>query len=303
MSAVEERSVPPSSPSSRGQAFRGAVLRGLGVVLPPLLTVVILLWIAGTIQVHVFQPVTDGLRNVLVKQLADVREERDIQGAGPGVELVTVEGQEYRRLDSGQYVPRYVYDQVRDHLGAEPMPSRGEAVYHRYVEQRYLQPYLVVPVFILVFLLVLYLLGRLLALGVGRFLWSVVERGINRLPLVRNVYSSAKQVTDFVFSEREIQYTRVVAVEYPRKGMWSVGLVTGESLPQFRELIHEPLLAVTLPCSPAPMASRSITVPKKDVVDLNLTVDQALQFIISCGVVVPPNQRTDTKDEGRRTKD
>jgi uncharacterized membrane protein len=206
------------------------------------------------------------------------------------IERVTVDGREYHRLDGGQYIPLSVYEQVRDRLGAEPMPSRGEAVYQRYVEQRFLAPYIAVPVFIVVFLLVLYLLGRFLAFSVGRFLWSIFESVIGRLPLVRNVYSSVKQVTDFVFSEREIQYTRVVAVEYPRKGMWSVGLVTGESLPQLRELLHEPLLAVTLPCSPAPMAARSITVRKKDVVDLNMTVDQALQFIISCGVVVPPHQ-------------
>jgi uncharacterized membrane protein len=203
---------------------------------------------------------------------------------------VTFDGREYRRLDGGQYVPRHVYDQVRDHMGGESMPSRGEAVYQRYVEQRFLPPYIAVPVFIVVFLVVLYLLGRFLAFSVGRFLWNLFEGTIIRLPLVRNVYSSVKQVTDFVFTEREVRYTRVVAVEYPRKGMWSVGLVTGESLPQLRDLLQEPLLAVTLPCSPAPMAARSITVRKRDVVDLNMTVDQALQFIISCGVVVPPHQ-------------
>ena len=215
--------------------------------------------------------------------------------------FVAVDGREYRRLDDGQYVPRYVYDQVRDHLGVEPMPSRGEAVYHRYVEQRFLPP--------------LYRGARVYCGVPGGAVSAGTLPGPQRGPLPveyfrighwpaaarANVYSSAKQVTDFVFTEREIQYTRVVAVEYPRKGMWSVGLVTGESLPQFRDLMHEPLLAVTLPCSPAPMAARSITVPKRDVVDLNMTVDQALQFIMSCGVVIP-HQSQNRQDEGRSTK-
>ena len=86
------------------------------------------------------------------------------------------------------------------------------------------------PFFLLIFTLLLYLLGKFMAAGIGRFFWNIFERGIiDRVPLVRNVYSGVKQVTDFMFNERDFEFTRVVAVEYPRKGIWSIGFVTSES--------------------------------------------------------------------------
>ena len=75
-------------------------------------------------------------------------------------------------------------------------------------------------------------MGKFLAAGVGRFFFNQLERVIHRVPLVRSVYGSVKQVTDFFFTESELQFTRVVAIEYPRKGIWSIGLLTGPALAQ-----------------------------------------------------------------------
>jgi uncharacterized membrane protein len=116
------------------------------------------------------------------------------------------------------------------------------------------------------------------------------ERGISRLPLVRNVYSSVKQVTDFMFSEREIEYTRVVAIEYPRKGLWQIAFVTGESLLDVATAANEPVITVFLPCSPMPLTGYTAIVKRSETIDLNITMEQALQFIVSCGVVLPPQQ-------------
>jgi len=112
------------------------------------------------------------------------------------------------------------------------------------------------------------------------------------LPVIRNVYSSVKQVTDFMFSEREIEYTRVVAVEYPRRGIWTVAMVTGESLLDIRGAANEPVLSVLIPTSPMPFTGFTVTIKKSETIDLNITIDQAFQFIVSCGVVVPPEQAT-----------
>ena len=68
---------------------------------------------------------------------------------------------------------------------------------------------------------------KVLAARVGLLFCNFFEQILHRLPIIRNVYSSVKQVTDFVFGDQEIEYTRVVAVEYPRKGIWSIGFVTG----------------------------------------------------------------------------
>ena len=157
-----------------------------------------------------------------------------------------------------------------------------------------------IPLFLCVFLLVLYLLGRFLAAGVGRFFLMQIERIINRLPLIRHGESSVKQVTDFLFSEREIEYTRVVAVEYPRKGIWSIALVTGESLLDIRSAANEPVLSLLVPTSPIPVSGYTITVKKSETIDLNITIDQAFQFIVSCGVVVPPPQLAQAVAEHER---
>jgi uncharacterized membrane protein len=163
-------------------------------------------------------------------------------------------------------------------------------VFRRYVEQRYLQPHRVVPLVLVVFVLLLYLLGKFLAAGIGRVFWNLLEQGIFRLPLVRNVYGSIKQVTDFMLSDRQLPYTRVVAVEYPRKGIWSLGFVTGESLPELQQAAGEPTLAIMIPCSPMPLTGVTITALKSEVVELNMSIDQAFQFVISCGVGVPRRQ-------------
>jgi len=104
---------------------------------------------------------------------------------------------------------------------------------------------------------------------------------------VRNLYSSVKQVTDFVLTEREIEFTRVVAIEYPRVGIWSLGFVTSDSLPPLKSALNEDIVSVFVPTSPMPMTGFTVNVRRRDALELELTIDQAVQFIVSCGVVCP----------------
>jgi uncharacterized membrane protein len=129
-----------------------------------------------------------------------------------------------------------------------------------------------------------------MAAGIGGFFGDRFDKLVNRVPGVRSVYSAVKQVSDFVFTGRDIQFTRIVAVEYPRKGIWSMGFVTSEGLAAIQEAAGEPVLAVLVPGSPMPVTGCTITVRKSECIDLNITFDQACQFIVSCGVVVPPQQ-------------
>jgi len=274
--------------------FRNAVFRGLAVVVPPLLTIVIFLWVAWTVNEYVLRPVTAGTRNALVWILTDVREELPPEGKAaqqlpPGTSLA---GYYYKTPDQ-KYVPYSVYETVRRGSGTVALPETAKGMYHRYVELRFLSPYVVVPATLVVFTLVLYLVGKFMAVRIGRFFVGTFERGVLQLPLVRNVYSSVKQVTDFLFSPRQIEFTRVVAVEYPRRGIWSLGFVTSESMADIRAAANEPILAVLVPTSPMPVTGYTINVKKSETLDLDLTIDQAFQFIISCGVVVPPQQLED----------
>ncbi len=277
--------------------FRRAVLGGLAVLLPPLLTIVIFLWVANTVNSYLLEPMVNSTRQVLNRHFRG-----EIRPAGSVPENEIRDGRDatalrpFHRLPDAQVVPSEYYDFFVEHVG-RPLPQTAESLISAYVEHRFLSPYVVIPTFSCVFLLVLYLLGKFLAAGVGRIFWIQFEKIINRLPLIRNVYSSVKQVTDFMFTERELEYTRVVAIEYPRKGVWTVAFVTGESLPDIRAAAGEPVMAVLIPTSPMPFTGFTITIRKSETIDLNLTLDQAFQFIVSCGVVAPPQLITEALAE------
>jgi uncharacterized membrane protein len=87
-----------------------------------------------------------------------------------------------------------------------------------------------------------------------------------------------------------VEYNRVVAVEYPRKGIWSLGMVTGDGMLDIRSAANEAVMSLLIPTSPMPFTGFTVVVKKSETIDLNITMDQALQFIVSCGVVVPPHQ-------------
>jgi len=278
--------------------FRRAVLRGLALVMPTLLTIVIFLWAWNAIENYVLRPLESSARYVIVWSIRDIHESIP-KGAKPLEtddalgETFTYQGRQYVRynLDEKKWIPQLVRDAVKKNPG-EPSPRTADAYYHRYVKIRYLRRQFVLPFFLSLFILALYFLGKFLAAGMGRFLWNFGEGIIHRLPIIRTVYSSAKQVTDFVFSEQEVQYTRVVAVQYPRKGIWSIGFVTGESMKDIHDIAQEPVMSVLMPTSPMPATGFTITVAKSETIDLNLTIDQAIQFVVSCGVVVPLHQQS-----------
>jgi uncharacterized membrane protein len=89
----------------------------------------------------------------------------------------------------------------------------------------------------------------------------------------------------------------VVAVEYPRKGMWQIAFVTGEGFKDLYEVAGEPVVSLLVSHSPIPATGFTCTALKRDTIELNITVDQAMQYIVSCGVVVPPHQRWSSKLE------
>jgi len=275
---------------------RGAILRGLGVVLPPLLTIVVLIWAWNAISNYVLRPMEVGARHAVVWSIADVRKTvpKDatlVNPARPADGFVDGGIRFIPDPTGRRFLPEFVVAYVDEHLDRygpyEAAPATANAYWHRYVESVYLPRSFIVPLFLLVFLSALYFFGRIFAHGLGRWFVTSIESGINRIPIVNKVYGSVKQVTDFAFSDREIEFNRVVAVEYPRKGAWSIGFVTGNGLPEVAAVVGEPMLAVLMPTSPMPMTGFTIQVPRSQAVDLRMTIDEAIQFVVSCGVVAP----------------
>lgn len=278
-------------------SLRRAIWRGCSIIAPPLVTLLLLIWIASAVEQYVLFPLETAGRSILVWTT------RDIYEAPPASALMldeeqpergfVYEGVTYVQAPIGRkFLPDYIIGHVDAKLDQLPTsmqsPLSAMQYYHAYVKIRYMPRWFTIPLLLLVFLCVLYFVGQFLAAGVGRFFVTLFERLINQLPLVRNLYSSVKQVTDFVLSEREIEFTRVVAVEYPRVGVWSLGFVTSDSLPPLRQSLNEELVSIFVPTSPMPMTGFTINVRKREVVDMELTIDQAIQFIVSCGVVCPP---------------
>jgi uncharacterized membrane protein len=269
------------------------MLRGLAVLCPPLLTVLILVWAVNTTKSYFLEPVTGWVREALVWHLTDVRENLPVNP--PGSKTAAVDNRLYRQIENGTFIPESVYDVVHKQSG-EPLPTTADGFYRRYIDLTYLRPQFTIPCFLAVFVLLLYFLGKFMAAGIGGFFANIVERMISRLPGVRAVYSAVKQVSDFVFTEREMKVTRIVAVQFPRKGIWSVGFVTSEGLEAVHEAAQDPVLTVLIPYSPMPVTGATIIVRKSECIDLNMTFDQACQFIVSCGVVVPPQQLRHEQD-------
>jgi uncharacterized membrane protein len=141
--------------------------------------------------------------------------------------------------------------------------------------------------------LIVVVVGALLASVVGRLLWRVVEGFIMNTPVVKRIYPYVKQVTDFVLTDKGQQkaFSHVVAVEYPRKGMWSVGFVTGSGLRTIAENVEKEFITVMMASSPTPLTGWVIMVPKDEAITLDLTVEEAFRFIMSAGVIAPDRQR------------
>jgi uncharacterized membrane protein len=294
-------SVPGSSaPAVRG-TFRRAILRGLGVVMPPLLTLVLFIWAWTLIESYVLGPLESGIRYAVVWGVKDIQSSVPVSAVqvegSPTTTRYTFNGQVYVADSTGlRFLPQTVVFYVNENLDRldpfQPLPETAIAFWHRYVQLRYMPRSLVVPIFLILFLGTLYFMGRIFAHGIGRWFLNAFDRFINRIPLISNVYGSVKQVTDFAFSDREIEFNRVVAVEYPRKGIWSIGFVTSQSMGDIAAAANEPVLSVLMPTSPMPMTGFTVTVKKSEAIDLNITLDQAIQFVVSCGVVVPPHQQS-----------
>lgn len=288
---------PPAPGRKPSNPFRKAVLRGLGILMPPLLTIALFFWAWNLIEDYVLVPLESGAESVITLSSRDVLRDIPDELTDPA----TGEFNKDPRISrEGAQVVSFRYEKLiytrEDGTWLRFIMPRDDGTWVGYmprenVRKEFLSRQRTLPPFVAGLILVCYLLGKFVAAPVGHMIVGIFDRLILRLPLISNVYSAVKQVTDFVFVEREIEFNRVVAVEYPRKGIWSIGFVTGESMLDIRSAADEPVLSVLMPTSPLPVTGFTITVLKSEAVDLNISVDQAIQFIVSCGVVVPYQQQ------------
>jgi uncharacterized membrane protein len=141
-------------------------------------------------------------------------------------------------------------------------------------------------------LIVLLLTGLLVTNLIGRRLVVWGEDLLNRIPLVRTVYGGVKSFAESVFSQSN-SFRKVVMVEYPRAGAWSIGFLTAEDVPEISDKMGEPHVAVYISAALNATAGYLVVVPRRQVVELEMSVDEAMKMIITCGVVVPRASHAD----------
>ena len=137
--------------------------------------------------------------------------------------------------------------------------------------------------------MIVYLVGLLVGNLIGRTFWRLGETLALKIPIVRAIYPAAKQITDFVLFEKSSAPTasRVVACRPHENGLWSIGLLTGPGLATLETLTGEDMVTVFVPSSPTAFSGYVMIVPRSQVVELPLTVEEAMRILISGGVLVP----------------
>ncbi|MFY8104466.1 MAG: DUF502 domain-containing protein [Ramlibacter sp.] len=136
-------------------------------------------------------------------------------------------------------------------------------------------------------LAILLLVGAVTSNFVGRHLLEWSDRIFNRIPVVRSIYSGVKQVSDTLFSETGNAFRTAVLVQWPRPGVWTIGFVTGSPGGDVANHLTGEFLSVYVPTTPNPTGGYFVMLPKSDCIELRMSVDEALRYVISMGVVVP----------------
>jgi len=131
----------------------------------------------------------------------------------------------------------------------------------------------------------------LVANFVGRSMVGFWESLLERIPIVRTVYSAAKKFAEVVFSESNQSFKKVLLIQYPRKGLYSLAFQTATELGEVQGRTGEDVLCVFLPTTPNPTSGYIIIVPRKDIIELDMEIDEAFKMIVSLGVVVPAWRR------------
>lgn len=134
-----------------------------------------------------------------------------------------------------------------------------------------------------------YLVGLLVGNLIGRTFWKLGETLVMKVPIVRAIYPAARQVTDFFLADKQKQFAgkRVVAIQPHENGIWSIGLITGEGPGHLGEPGKDDMVTVFCPNSPAAFSGYVMVVPKSAVVELPMTVEEAMRLFVSGGVIMP----------------
>jgi uncharacterized membrane protein len=137
--------------------------------------------------------------------------------------------------------------------------------------------------------LVLVLAGFLAANFLGRFLIRIGEYVLERVPVIRTIYGAIKQIMETVLANQSEAFREVVLIEYPRKGSWAIGFLTGTTSGEVQTVTKEKVLNVFVPTTPNPTSGFLLFIPEKEIYKLSMTVEEGIKMVVSGGIVTPPD--------------
>jgi uncharacterized membrane protein len=160
----------------------------------------------------------------------------------------------------------------------------------KYSPETYL-PFGIPGLGLVILFLLLTLVGFLSVNFLGRTVVRFGERVLGRMPVIRSVYGALKQIFETVLAQSSSSFREVVLVEYPRRGIWAIGLVTSVTKGQVQNMTEDDVVNIFLPTTPNPTSGFLLFVPRKDLMTLDMTVEEGLKMVVSGGLVTPVDRR------------
>ena len=150
---------------------------------------------------------------------------------------------------------------------------------------------------VVVFLVFATLVGWLAKGLIGRSFIKYAENLVNRMPVVRSFYSGIKQIAETVFAQQERSFEKACMIEYPRKGIWAIGFISTTAKGEIAERNSSkgPMVSVFVPTTPNPTSGFLLFFPKADIIELDMSIEDAAKLVISAGLVYPPTKKTSSK--------
>lgn len=283
-------------PRTFSSDFKQFFLRGLVVLLPSVLTLWIVVKAYQFVDGTIAEPINQGVR-IGMTRLTPYWDplKREFEPTATDVDIAI-----------GELPPKERPSQIFDEAGAPYSPPQWDPVERtdiaarvrprlraRAVNEWWAARWYMDFIGLIVAILAVYIAGRLLGGFFGRRIYRRLERFIISVPVFKQVYPYVKQIVDFLFGdEPAMKFNRVVVCEYPRKGIWSVGFLTGSSMKTVATKAGDSV-TVFIPSSPTPFTGYTITVPREEVMELPISVEEAIRFAVSGGVLVPDHESLD----------
>lgn len=175
------------------------------------------------------------------------------------------------------WVVRFLSGILDQSLVLIPPPWRPEALFGRYIP----------GLGIILSLLLLLVTGVLVRYLFGRQIVQGLESLVRRIPVVGQIYGGAKTFSETVLADKGRSFKQVVLVQFPHPGVYSIGFITSEDLEEFQARMGADVICVVVPHTPTPTGGFIVIVPRKDVIFLDMSVDEAMKMVLTLGVVVP----------------